>query len=697
MKRLLPLLAAAALAAAPRPEPFARGYDVERYRIELRFDEGTHSFFGETRITLASLRDNFSTCELDAETFRVTSVKDERGRLRFEQPSGKLAVHLRRPLRQGEKTVLTVAYRADKVRVDPTKFGMPPGYDLGLSFKDASPTHPRLINTLSFPEGARHWFPANDHPADKAASEIIATVRKGDHAVANGRLASVTETKAGTRFRWVQDKPHSTYLLVLVAGPYVKVEDAHGALPVNYWVYPKDAADARRTFGQTTAALRFFENEYGVPFPWDKYDQITIPRFGGGAESTSATVIGDGQIHDERAEQDFPAHWLVAHEAAHQWWGNLVTMSDWSETWINESFATYGEYLYSRHSLGEDEGALNLMRKREAYFAEARTKYQRPIVWEDWKTPNQNFDRHTYEKGAAVLHMLRWVLGDEPFRKSVSRFLAKHAYATADARDFLAVLRDTTGQSLEPFFEQWIYRAGHPVFDVRWEWIADRNLVRLTVEQKQSPRFDTPVDIGITTSTGKRVHRMRIAAQPMQTFEIPCDSRPLLVRFDEGDHLLMELRFEKTTAELVFQLRNDDAMGRLWAARQLKSRESEAALRQSAREDRFWAVRRAALESCAGDLEFFRERAGDLKSDVRAAALRRLADFKPCAFLADRFRNEDSYLAQAEALRGLGRCGDPSHLALLREAARMPSPRGVLQRAAEEALQQLAPIAGRGQ
>ncbi len=461
----------------------------------------------------------------------------------------------------------------------------------------------------------------------------------------------MTRSAADSTFHWVQEKPHSTYLFALVAGPYVQVADTKGSLPINYWVYPKDVKDAERSFGKTREIIRFFEGEYGVPYPWAKYDQITIPRFGGGAESTSATVIGDGTIHDDKADKDFPSHWLVAHEAAHQWWGDLVTMRDWSETWINESFATYGEYLYSKHSLGEDEGALNLLLKRNVYLDEARLKYKRPIVWDRWETPNQNFDRHTYQKGAAVLHMLRWVMGDKDFQRAVSHFLKKHAYQAVDTNDFRKAIRESSGQGLEWFFEQWLYQAGHPVFDVRWEWLDGEKKAQLTVMQKQGPLFETPVDVGIVTAAGKKVERLQIGKKEEQTFEIACDSRPLLVRFDEGNHLLMEMKFAKSVEELQYQLQNDDAMGRMWAASELKGKGAEAALRKAAQGDKFWAVRRAALEAVDGDAAFFRERAMDAKSDVRAVAVRRLASFKDSAFLAGRFQIEDSYVVQAEALR----------------------------------------------
>ncbi len=695
MTRLVPLLAAAASLAhlsgeAPRRFERSRDYDVEHYRIELRFDEKAHSFQGQTVITLWPLRDGFDTCELDAETFTVTAVKDQQGSLRFQQKPGKLLVWLRRPHHYREKLAFAVDYDARNVNVDPEKYGMAKGYDLGLGFKDETPEHPRLINTLSFPEGARHWFPSNDQPSDKATAEIVATVKQGDQAIANGRLASVTRSGADSRFTWVQDQPLSTYLFALVAGPYVKVSDTNGSLPVNYWVYPKDVKDAKRSFGKTREIIRFFESEFGVAYPWAKYDQITIPRFGGGAESTSATVIGDGTIHDEKSDKDFPSHWLVAHEAAHQWWGDLITMRDWSETWLNESFATYGEYLYSKHSLGEDEGALNMLLKRNQYLEEARTKFRRPIVFDRWEVPNDNFNRHTYQKGAAVLHMLRWVMGDKDYQRAMSHFLKKHAYQAVDTHDLRKAIRESSGQSLDWFFEQWLYQEGHPVFDVRWEWRSAEGRVRLTVAQKQLPLFETPVDVGVTTAAGKKIERLRIGKTSEQVFDIQCDGKPLLVHFDEGNHLLMEMTFDKSVEELQFQLKEDDAMGRMWAASQLKARGAEAALRKAAREDRFWAVRRAAVESLDADAAFMREAAKDVKPEVRAAAVGKLGAPEDAAFLAERFEKEDSYVVQAEALKAIGRCGDKGQVALLREAARMPSPRDLLKRAAEQALRELA-------
>jgi aminopeptidase N len=684
----------------PRQAERSRTYDVLHYRIQLSFDEPSRSFHGQTRITLQPLGDGFDTCVLDVETFKVLSVRgDANLPLRFEQTPGKLVVHLERRYQPHEKLSLTVSYRGENVAVDPERFGMPKGYGLGLAFKPETQDHPRLINTLSFPEGARHWFPCYDHPNDKATSEVIATVKTGNQVISNGRLVSVTEdSRRGEKtFHWSQEQPHATYLFVLIAGPYVKLDDSLEALPIGYWVYPQDVDNARRSFHQTPAAIAYFNGEFGYTYPWPKYDQIAIPDFGGGAESTNATVIGDNTIHDEKADKDFPSHWLIAHEAAHQWWGNLLTMRDWSHTWLNESFATYSEYLYSQHTLGEDEGALNLLAKKQQYLAEAREKYQRPIVFDRWNVPNDNFDRHTYQKGAVVLSMLRSVMGDAPFRRAIGYYLKKHAFQSVDTHDLLVAIRESTGQVLDWFFEQWIYQAGHPVLDVSYTWSDSK--IRLKVVQKQDvpgriPVFQLPVAIGVTTEKGKTSHALWIRERE-QILEIDCPESPLLVRFDEGNRLLKEWTFSKTREELLYQLQHDDVIGRMEAAAALRSHVDDAtvagALRRAASDDGFWSVRRDAILALAtADSAFLRARSLDPVPAVRVAALRVLGDRKDGAlnpFFAERFRAEDSYLAQAEALRAMGKSGATGQTALLREASTTKSPGNVIARAAQWALE----------
>lgn len=695
---------------AARPLQYERShdYDVRHYRIQLTLDDARRSFAGETTITLTALRDGFQQLALDAETFTVDQVRDANGTpLAFQHSNGKLVIALGAPRSNGETVEVRVRYHAVGVQPDPERFGMSRGYDLGLGFKAATPANPALVNTLSFPEGARHWFPCYDHPNDKATSEVIATVREDHQVISNGRLVAETvDTGARTRtFHWLQQQPHATYLFVLVAGPYEQVRDAGSGVPVSYWVYPAARQDAERSFGKTREILRFLENELGVPYPWVKYDQITIPGIGGGAESTNATVIGDVTIHDQRADQDFPTHWLVAHEAAHQWWGDLVTMRDWTHAWIHEGFATYYENAYLAASQGEDEAAIDWLSKRDAYLREARTSYLRPIVSPRWEFPDQNFDRHSYQKAALFIRLLRASMGDAAYRRAVTHFLQKHAYRSADTQDLLVAIRESTGQALDDFFDAWLYQPGHPVLSIESRWLEAEKVLEIRVAQTQQGNgqplvFPMPLQFGIATASGLKVERVWMQ-QRAQTLRFSVTGKPLVVRFDEGNHLLCEFDFPKSTDELLYQLEHDDVTGRIWAAGQLAKRTHESevlpALQRSAASDPFWGVRREALRATGeaatpGLPAFWQQRALDQKSSVRVAALQLLAarqDPTLRSWFLERFRTDDSYLAQAEALRALGGCGTTEDLALLRTAATQPSPRDVLRKAALEAMKRL--------
>jgi aminopeptidase N len=694
-----------------RPVHYERShdYDVLHYRIHLTVDKAKRSFWGDTTVRLKPLRDDFSTCVLDAETFVVSKVESEAHQpLRFVQTETSLTVYLPHPYAYGQQLSFVVYYREDDPHVDPLKYGMHEGYDLGLTFHSATPEHPSLASTLSFPEGARHWFPAYDYPDDKATSDMIITADQGDQVISNGRLVSVTESPQTHQktFHWSQEQPISTYLFVLAVGPYVKVKDSLGNLPVDYWVYPRDVPDARRSFHNTPAMIKFFGEEFGYPYPWVKYDQVILPHFTGGAESTSATVVGDDIIHDAKADPDFPSDWLVAHELAHQWWGDLITMRDWSQAWLNEAFATYFQYVYSKHELGDDEGALDLQDKINQYLKESHNSYQRPIVFNRWNYPNDNFDRHIYQKGAAVLSMLNWIMGDSDFKRAISYFLRKHAFQPVDTHDLENAIMESTGQNLNWFFDQWVYKAGHPVFDVNYHWDESAQKVVLQVTQTQQisdrvPVFETPVDIGITTAAGKHIYRVWIRKQA-EHFEFQCPQKPLLVRFDEGNHLLKEMTFNKGVEELEFQLQKDDVIGRMWAASQLSPHSADPGvldgLRQSATADPFWAVRRAALQALspspsAADIAFLEKRALDPKSAVRVEALRVLGDLHERSlesFFHQRYKQDDSYLVEAEALRSIGKLKDSSAAPFLEEASLRVSPHNVIHTAAQEAIKMLA-------
>jgi len=651
-----------------------RSVDFIHYRVNLTFDLDAKVFWGENLITFSPFSEGVDHIELDAEEIIIEAAVGEGGDdLRFRQSDTSVVIELAETPAYGDTVQLTLVYRGEN----------PKG---GFFFDDATGDHPQMVSTDSWPNEAHHWIPLFDYPNDKVTHELIVTAPQGNRVLSNGRLVGIQEDEAAgtTTWHWSQDLPHSTYLMMLAIGPFEVIEDTLNDLPINYWVYPEDVEDARWIFEKTPRMIAFYSDLFDYPYPWAKYDQVTTPHVGGGAEATSATVLGDGVIHDRRAEQDFSWERIIAHEIAHQWWGDLITLREWSHTWMNESFATYSDYLWTRAEEGEDEGAWALLGKKNQYLREARTRYQRPIVFDRYEIPDDNFDSHTYPKGACILHQLRYLLGDEPFFRTLSAFLYDFAFQPVDTHDFMKTVKEVTGRNMDWFFEQYIFRPGHPVFEVASECI-----------------YRTPVRIGIVTPSGTRVEEVWLVEKE-ETFTFSSAEEPLLVRFDEGNWLLKEWIYEKSQKELLYQARHDDVIGREWAVRELMGAAPDFLVRdllsELATEDPFWAVRLAALEALGTERvemnrELLKTAALDVDSRVRRAAVRllgSLADPGLVPFFKDRFDLDDSYLVLAEALRAVGQSGDRQQLSFLQDASETPSHRDVIREAAEWAIQELS-------
>src|SRR5262249_46134674 len=235
---------------------------------------------------------------------------------------------------------------------------------------------------------------------------------------------------------------------------------------------------------RTPEMIRRFGELIGVKYPWNKYAQVVVSDFiFGGMENTTATTMYEHILLDERAAIDVTSDDLIAHELAHQWFGDLVTCRDWSHGWLNEGFATFMEHIDRESHLGRDEYDHGLRGDAEAYSAEARGRYRRPIVCQDYEAPIDIFDRHLYEKGACVLHMLRRELGDALFFGGVRAYLTRHQKGVVETRDLMRALEEVSGRSLERFFEQWVYRPGHPELEIKVE--HEGEVATVSVKQTQ--------------------------------------------------------------------------------------------------------------------------------------------------------------------------------------------------------------------
>ena len=687
--------------------------DVQHYDIDLKILDHEKSFIGKTSITFNVIKPYLENIQFDVETFNVTKVKSEGKELSFEQKNGSLIIQPDEPIRIGDELTYTISYQSDGNIADPSKYGMRGAKVLGLGFFDESDDNPALVQTHSFPEGARHWFPSNDHPADKATSKITTTVRSDWKVLANGVLTeSETNWKVlpngmkiksedsgdSTKYVWELNLPNSTYLFVMVAGPFKVIKDYHGDIPMSYWVYPKDVDNADLSFNRTPEIMEFFENEYGVKYPWPKMDQITIPGIGGGAESTTATILGDITIHDQKADKDFPSHWLVAHEAAHQWWGDYITMGNWHHAWLNESFATYGEYLYSSFLYGEDERQINLWKKKQAYFREYNNKYSRPMVHPYWKYPNQNFDSHIYPRGAVVLHMLRQIIGDKNFKNYQKNFLNDFRFGNPKTSHLIRAVNEATSSDYNWFFDQWVLSAGHPQVQIETQWNNGEYSVFINQTQagRQTPYvYEIPTEIDFHYKNRSEKKSIYLDDRK-NVYKFNLKEEPIFIRLDPNYDLLIEIDQQFSLEALLLQLKRENVIGRMEAANDLaeyvRNPQVMKRLKRIGIYDKSWFVRQASLSSLSNVLtfkEWLVAYQGEKDSQPRKTIITQISNEYPekaADFLRQNLESDNSYVVQAEMIKQLGIVGDISDIDLIEGYTKIWSPRKIVNRSAKEAV-----------
>jgi aminopeptidase N len=436
------------------------------------------------------------------------------------------------------------------------------------------------------------------------------------------------------------------------------------------------------------------ERRLGVPYPYPRYAQVCVADFiFGGMENTSATTLTDAVLLDERAALDHDVDALVAHELAHQWFGDLVTCRDWGEGWLNEGFATYAEYLWREHHEGRDAADLELEDWAAAYFGEDRTRYRRTIATKLYDEPIDIFDHHLYDKGGRVLHMLRQVLGDPAFFASLARYLGKHRLGVVETRDLARAVEDATGRVLDWFFAQWVVDgAGHPELAVDLRWDPDTHQLVARVDQTQrvegaTPLFRLPTSLRVRV--GGRDRDLPIELRDAHhVFHLPLPEAPSAVIFDPGRVLLAQVKTDKREAwwraELAEATLATDRMAAAAALGKAASPAALAALDQASRADPYWAVRGAAATALA-DLGGVRARdllvarLGDEQHPrARAVVARALGGFPgdevAGAALAELVeRGDPSYFVEAAACLALGKTRSSRAGATLRRAAERPS------------------------
>jgi aminopeptidase N len=589
----------------------------------------------------------------------------------------------------GDRLVVSVPVSAKSGKVEISYLAKPQRGLYFLAPDEAVPDRPVQLWSQCQDEDARHWFPCHDKPHVKMTTAVTVRTPAGFVAVSNGDLVS-KETPRGKKpwvYRFAMRDPIPSYLVTLVVGEFEVVEDRAAArkgresVPVAYYVPKGRAADARRAFGETPRMIELFGKVTGTPFPWSRYSQIVVSDFiFGGMENTTATTMYEHVLIDERAAVDVTSNDLVAHELAHHWFGDYVTCRDWSHAWLNEGFATYFEHIEREDRLGLDEYEHGVAGDVGAYLGEANGRYQRPIVCRDYAEPIDLFDRHLYEKGGLVLHMLRRELGDELFWKGVALYLRKHGGSIVETSDLQRAFEEVSGRSFEQFFDQWVFRPGHPVLKVQISWENGQVNVKVRQSQKTAevPLFAFPLEIEIGAKNGK-VHRHEkwIDAES-DALVVPLGERPAWVGFDPRFRVVGAITTEAPADMLREQLvHGTTARLRGLAAQALDKRTDPETIRSLgaslAKKSEAWMVRAEAariLGKIRGADAFasLEEHAGTSHPKVRRAVVSALGEFrteKAAALLARAAEKDASYLVSAEAARSLGETRRPRALEAL--------------------------------
>ncbi len=599
-----------------------RDYDLLTTALDLRFDFADEAVMGTARHTLTPLRDSLASDYFNAEAMDIAAVRqvvDGRGvGVGYDADSMRITITPRAPLRFGETYTFVVDYiahpgrGADQGGVSAKKGGK------GVYFIDAAgtdPYRPTQLWTQGEAQDNRRWFPTWDYPNDRQAFEIALTVPDSMQTFSNGALVEQTDVEGGLRRdRWVLSGDQVSYLAAFAAGDFAAVRDSvvstsGRTIPLAYVVEPGVEAEVPAIFGETPAMMSFYETYLGVPYPWDNYKQVAVRDYTfGGMENTSVTILTENVQTDEEARLDYDARDLIAHELAHQWFGDLVTTEDWANITLNESFASYLEELYLEDALGRDAAQAHSITDRLAYFKQAET-LRRPIVWYGYASPMPDmFDQHSYQKGAQVLNQLRFELGDAAFRRGLERYLTDNAYGTAELDDLRQAFEAATGRSLRRFFDQGWRQPGHPVLNVEQAYFAGSGLYTVQVVQQQSREeapvyhFDANIEINYPNRP-KEVHRVRVTSAD-QTFRFDVPQRPSFVRFNEGNWVLAATTLQQPLDETLAQAVADDELaGRYDAVVTLAARDLNAGIREvlveAATEDAHPLVRERAVEALA--------------------------------------------------------------------------------------------------
>ena len=613
-----------------------------KLKVDFNFDK--KELNGEAWITAKPYFYDSSTFVLDAKAMLIHTITLQNKKLDYHYDGYQITINLPKKYTKEETFTVYINYTARPEKVKEK------GSDAitaakGLYFINASgidKNKPTQIWTQGETEGSSCWFPTIDAPNQKTTQEIYITVPNKYVTLSNGELVNQTKIGANRTDYWKLDQKHAPYLFFLGVGEFEIIKDTYKNIPVNYYVEKEYAPYAKQIFGNTPEMMQFFSEKLGVEFPWNKYSQIVVRDYVSGAmENTTAVVHGEqayqkpGQLIDENKHEN-----TIAHELFHHWFGNLVTSESWSNLTLNESFANYSEYLWLEYKYGKEAAAMHLYDNNLLYLNGQES--DKKLVRFNYDDKEDLFDLVSYNKGGAILHMLRNYVGDEAFFTVLKAYLTEYKYQSAEVHQLRLIFEKITGKDLNWFFNQWYYGANHPTISVSYDYNLIRKTVTVNIYQQQIEKFQFPLTIDIFEGNKRRRETVFIENNDA-SFTFNYNKQPTLIQVNADGVLLCEINENKVVSDYIFQLKNAENYGHrrealLEVAKKQDDKDAFKAV-VSAMDDSSYKIRVLALENV--DL---------INKFSKKDAIRKIIQMA---------KQDNKTLVQAAAIETLGKLTDP--------------------------------------
>ncbi len=693
---------------APIHEPVDAAFDQEHVRLALRFEPEAGRIFGVAKLRIRPRIDSLNTVRFAADGLEVYGVQvGVLDSLKIASPyadtaDGMLDIQLDSLQVRGVPFEVQITYRANP--------------KAGMYFRDvnkADTSHQVHIWTDGTNKGNSYWIPLLDNPTDRLTSEIIATLPPSLDILSNGRITEQMETEDGmSLFHYVQDQSHNPADIGLFIGRFQKstqtIRLKNGfSVGIDQWVSADQAAIATASLQEIPDILFFLSDKLDFTYPWPGYTQLIFEdEYMPDLSYTGFTAFNDRVLLDERAQIDLPNTLQLATSLAKQWYGHLISVDHWSDVWLTESLASFMGLMFLKSTQGDATYYAHLYALAGAYFDEADS-YQRPLVWNQWYTPENLLDAHTRAKGVWFFHALMSTMGEDAFWEFLQSFTRTQAFQTTNTDKLLESLTQASGEPFNAFFDHWLYSAGHPSINLNYQYDLVSESLYVSIEQLQEgylvpPVFNLDVPLETYSLAGPTRTGIQVTERD-QLFSLPLTIQPRYVQLDPDNTLLSNITVEQSANAWVSQLRYaSHPLSQLTALEALEAYADDPALfigLQSALKSRPIPVVRAAIVALIAKLpasdatkrSLLETYENDDDALVKRAVLTGLEAFEDKADLTiiamEAAQAAPSYLLQAQAVTSLIKIQAPNANDLLQSALITPSYGELIRQAALRAVQ----------